>query len=238
MITGAEGLIALLLLWVCGARYDAGRPRSGVSGGLTAPAVASCIASSSMFVFAPTSACQGRARPLGEPSWILQDMPPSSPAAAREWGPRPPAASPGPARRSRCWIWTRRRRAPSARRSGGLGIACDVSDAGAVEHAVARAREAHGPARICVNCAGIAPAQRIVGRDGPAPLDGFRRVVEVNLIGTFNVMRICAADMAGLDPLNETGERGVIVATASVAAYEGADRPGGLRGRRRRVSWA
>ena len=104
---------------------------------------------------------------------------------------------------------------------GGLGIACDVSDAGAVEHAVARAREAHGPARICVNCAGIAPAQRIVGRDGPAPLDGFRRVVEVNLIGTFNVMRICAADMAGLDPLNETGERGVIVATASVAAYEG-----------------
>ena len=104
---------------------------------------------------------------------------------------------------------------------GGIALVCDVSDAGAVEDAIARARDAHGPARICVNCAGIAPAQRIVGRDGPAPLDGFRRVVEVNLIGTFNVMRICAADMAGLDPVNETGERGVMIATASVAAYEG-----------------
>ena len=104
---------------------------------------------------------------------------------------------------------------------GGIGLACDVSDAGGVEDAVARARDAHGPARICVNCAGIAPARRIVGRNGPAPLDGFRRVVEVNLIGTFNVMRICAADMADLDPVNETGERGVMIATASVAAYEG-----------------
>ena len=104
---------------------------------------------------------------------------------------------------------------------GGLGLACDVADAAGVEDAIARARAAHGPARICVNCAGIAPAQRLVGRSGPAPLDGFRRVVEVNLIGTFNVMRVCAADMAGLDPVNETGERGVMIATASVAAYEG-----------------
>ncbi len=104
---------------------------------------------------------------------------------------------------------------------GGLGVACDVSDAGAVEAATIRARGAHGPARICVNCAGIAPAQRIVGRGGPAPLDGFRRVVEVNLIGTFNVMRVCAADMAALEPANETGERGIMIATASVAAYEG-----------------
>ena len=104
---------------------------------------------------------------------------------------------------------------------GGIGLACDVSDAGGVEDAIARARDAHGPARICVNCAGIAPARRIAGRNGPAPLDGFRRVVEVNLIGTFNVMRVCAADMADLDPVNETGERGVMIATASVAAYEG-----------------
>ena len=104
---------------------------------------------------------------------------------------------------------------------GGLGLACDVSDAAGVEGAIAHARDAHGPARICVNCAGIAPAQRIVGRSGPAPFDGFRRVVEVNLIGTFNVMRVCAADMAGLDPVNETGERGIMIATASVAAYEG-----------------
>ena len=104
---------------------------------------------------------------------------------------------------------------------GGLGLACDVSDAAVVEEAIARARDAHGAARICVSCAGIAPGQRIVGRDGPAPLDGFRRVVEVNLIGTFNVMRVCAADMAGLEPVNETGERGVMIATASVAAWEG-----------------
>ena len=104
---------------------------------------------------------------------------------------------------------------------GGLGLACDVSDAAVVEDAIARARDAHGAARICVNCAGIAHGQRIVGRDGPAPLDGFRRVVEVNLIGTFNVMRVCAADMAGLEPVNETGERGVMIATASVAAWEG-----------------
>ena len=104
---------------------------------------------------------------------------------------------------------------------GGLGIACDVSDASAVENAVARAGEVHGAARICVNCAGIATAQRIVGRNGPAPLDGFRRVIEVNLVGTFNVMRVCAADMTGLEPVNDTGERGVMIATASVAAFEG-----------------
>ena len=104
---------------------------------------------------------------------------------------------------------------------GGLGIACDVSDASAVENAVAHAGEVHGAARICVNCAGIATAQRIVGRNGPAPLDGFRRVIEVNLVGTFNVMRVCAADMTGLEPVNDTGERGVMIATASVAAFEG-----------------
>ena len=104
---------------------------------------------------------------------------------------------------------------------GPLVLPCDVSDAAGVEAAIARARDAHGAARICVNCAGIALAQRIVGRDGPAPLDGFRKVVEVNLVGTFNVMRVCAADMAGLDAVNETGERGVMIATASVAAYEG-----------------
>ena len=107
------------------------------------------------------------------------------------------------------------------RETGGLGLACDVSDAAGVEDAIAEARAKHGPARICVNCAGIAAGQRIVGRSGPASLDGFRKVVEVNLIGTFNVMRVCAAAMAGLEPVNDTGERGVMVATASVAAYEG-----------------
>ena len=103
---------------------------------------------------------------------------------------------------------------------GGLGLVCDVSSADSAEKAVAEAREAHGPARIAVNCAGVAPAKRIVGRDGPMPLDDFRRVIEVNLIGTFNMLRLAAADMGTLDPL-ESGERGVIVNTASVAAYEG-----------------
>ena len=103
---------------------------------------------------------------------------------------------------------------------GGLAVSCDVADAGSAEAAVARAREAHGPARVAVNCAGVGPAQRMVGRDGPIPLDAFSRVISINLIGTFNIMRLVAADMAGLDPL-EDGERGVIISTASVAAYEG-----------------
>jgi NAD(P)-dependent dehydrogenase (short-subunit alcohol dehydrogenase family) len=85
---------------------------------------------------------------------------------------------------------------------------------------LAEARERHGAARVLVNCAGIAPGRRIVGRDGPMPLEDFTRVIEVNLIGSFNMIRLAAADMAQLDPL-EDGERGVIVSTASVAAYEG-----------------
>lgn len=107
-----------------------------------------------------------------------------------------------------------------AKEIGGLGLLCDVSSAESAEKAVAEARAAHGPARIAVNCAGVAPAKRIVGRDGPMALDDFRKVIEVNLIGTFNMLRLAAADMGTLDPL-ESGERGVIVNTASVAAYEG-----------------
>ena len=103
---------------------------------------------------------------------------------------------------------------------GGLALQCDVSDAVSSERAVADARTEHGPARILVNCAGVATASRIVGRDGPAPLHGFERVVKVNLIGTFNLLRLAAADMTGLEPL-EDGERGVVVNTASIAAYEG-----------------
>jgi NAD(P)-dependent dehydrogenase (short-subunit alcohol dehydrogenase family) len=103
---------------------------------------------------------------------------------------------------------------------GGLAVACDVSDAKSAEAAVAKARAAHGAARVAINCAGIGPAARIVGKEGPMPLDQFRRVIEINLIGSFNIMRLAAADMVGLAAL-EDGERGVIVSTASVAAYEG-----------------
>ncbi|HYW55178.1 MAG TPA: SDR family NAD(P)-dependent oxidoreductase [Dongiaceae bacterium] len=103
---------------------------------------------------------------------------------------------------------------------GGIAAPCDVSDADAVTAALAAVRAQHGDARIVVNCAGIGTARRVIGRDGPMPLPDFERVVRVNLIGTFNVIRLAAAPMTALEPL-DTGERGVIVMTASVAAFEG-----------------
>jgi NAD(P)-dependent dehydrogenase (short-subunit alcohol dehydrogenase family) len=102
----------------------------------------------------------------------------------------------------------------------GLAIACDVADPVAAEAAVKQAAADNGPARILVNCAGIGPAKRIVGRDGPMPLADFERVIRINLIGSFNMMRLVAAAMQPLSPLAD-GERGVIISTASVAAYEG-----------------
>jgi NAD(P)-dependent dehydrogenase (short-subunit alcohol dehydrogenase family) len=107
-----------------------------------------------------------------------------------------------------------------AKEVGGIALECDVSNAKSGEAAVAAARARHGPARILVNVAGILIPGRIVGRDGPLALDKFAKVIEVNLIGTFNMMRLAAADMAGLEPLAD-GERGVVVNTSSVAAYEG-----------------
>jgi NAD(P)-dependent dehydrogenase (short-subunit alcohol dehydrogenase family) len=107
-----------------------------------------------------------------------------------------------------------------ARDIGGTGVACDVADAGSATAGIAKAKAAHGPARVLVNCAGIGPAKRIVGRDGPMPLEDFERVIRVNLIGTFNMMRLAAADMQSTEPLAD-GERGVIVSTASIAAFEG-----------------
>jgi NAD(P)-dependent dehydrogenase (short-subunit alcohol dehydrogenase family) len=107
-----------------------------------------------------------------------------------------------------------------AAKIGGIAIACDVVDAGQTAAAIAAARDKFGPARILINCAGIAPARRVVGRDGPMPLEDFARVINVNLIGTFNAIRLAAHAMSTLDPLDD-GERGVIVSTASVAAYDG-----------------
>jgi NAD(P)-dependent dehydrogenase (short-subunit alcohol dehydrogenase family) len=102
----------------------------------------------------------------------------------------------------------------------GLAIQCDVADAAATEAAIAKAAADHGPARIVVNCAGIGEAKRIVGREGPMPLEFYERIIRVNLIGTFNTMRLAAAAMQSLPPLTD-GERGVIICTASVAAFEG-----------------
>jgi len=104
---------------------------------------------------------------------------------------------------------------------GGLAVACDVRDAASAEAAVAEAAAAHGAARFLVNCAGIAPGARIVGRDGPMPLADFTRAIDVNLVGSFNLMRLVAAGLAELEPVNDTGERGVIIHTASIAAFEG-----------------
>jgi NAD(P)-dependent dehydrogenase (short-subunit alcohol dehydrogenase family) len=103
---------------------------------------------------------------------------------------------------------------------GGQGIACDVADPDAAERALALARAAHGAARVLVHCVGRGLAAPLLGRDGPMPLQAFRQLVDVNLVSTFNMMRLAAADMAGLVP-QPSGERGVILCTASVSVYDG-----------------
>ncbi len=103
---------------------------------------------------------------------------------------------------------------------GGIACTTNVSDDASVDAAFEKARGAHGAARILVNCAGIGPAAKTYSSKGMHPLDKFEQVISVNLIGTFNCIRRAAADMAGLDPM-ESGERGVCINTASVAAFDG-----------------
>ena len=104
---------------------------------------------------------------------------------------------------------------------GGIGLECDITSSDSVLAALAAAREAHGPARLLLNIAGIGTAKRLIAKDGtPMPLEDFERVIKVNLVGTFNMIRLATAEMVKLDPL-EDGERGVIVNTASVAAFDG-----------------
>ncbi len=103
---------------------------------------------------------------------------------------------------------------------GGLGLACDVGDAASAEAAMAQAQEAHGPCRVLVNCAGIAPAKRIVGRGGPMALEDFATVIRVNLLGSFNLLRLAAAQMLAAEALADD-ERGVIISTSSIAGVEG-----------------
>ena len=107
-----------------------------------------------------------------------------------------------------------------AREIGGHFEQCDVADAASAEAALASSRGALGPPGILVNCAGIGPAARVVGREGPMPLEIFERVIRINLIGTFNMIRLAGAEMSVAEARPD-GSRGVIVSTASVAAFEG-----------------
>ena len=104
---------------------------------------------------------------------------------------------------------------------GGIACPCDITQTDSLQAAIDKAAAAHGPARILMSIAGIGSAKRVVAKDGgPAPLEDFARVINVNLIGTYNAARLFAAACAKLEPL-EDGARGVMVFTASVAAFDG-----------------
>ena len=110
--------------------------------------------------------------------------------------------------------------AATARKIGGRHAVVDVTNEEAVERALADAEAAHGKARVLVNCAGIGPPAKVIDRDGrPLPLAAFSKIVNINLLGTFNVLAKFAARIAAADLVGE--ERGVIINTASVAAYDG-----------------
>ena len=101
-----------------------------------------------------------------------------------------------------------------------LGLACDICDSSQVQQALDAATQHFGALHGLINCAGIVGAQRILGRKGPHPLEDFSRVLQINVVGSFNMLRLTAQMMANNQP-NEQGERGVIINTASVAAYDG-----------------
>ena len=107
-----------------------------------------------------------------------------------------------------------------AESTGGIALECDVTSTESIVAALEAATARHGTARILVNCAGIGGAKRLVGKEGPMPLLDFTRIINVNLVGTFNVMRLAAPGMLATEPLAD-GERGVMINTTSVAAYEG-----------------
>jgi len=103
----------------------------------------------------------------------------------------------------------------------GIAIICNVTNAESVKAAIAEAQKQHGAARILVNCAGIVHGRRMVNQQGTMPIEEFRKVIEINLIGSFNVMSQAAAAIIPLETIGDSGERGIIINTASVAAYEG-----------------
>ncbi|MEC9346319.1 MAG: 3-hydroxyacyl-CoA dehydrogenase [Pseudomonadota bacterium] len=103
---------------------------------------------------------------------------------------------------------------------GGTFVKCNVADEQSVVDAFAAARAANGPCRVLINCAGIGVATKTTSKGTPHPLDSFNRIIQVNLVGTFNCIRIATTEMAAEAPL-ENGDRGVVVNTASVAAFDG-----------------
>jgi NAD(P)-dependent dehydrogenase (short-subunit alcohol dehydrogenase family) len=109
-----------------------------------------------------------------------------------------------------------------AAETGGLGQECDVTDEDSMQAALDAARAAHGPARILVNCAGVNELGYTLTGKGPRGLESFKRQIDINLVGTYNAIRLAAWDMRGADPLGPEGERGVIVNVGSVAGLDGA----------------
>ena len=108
-----------------------------------------------------------------------------------------------------------------AQEIGGIGITCDITNTDSINSALSQIKEKIGTPRIIMNVAGIGTAKRIIGKDGnPAPLEDFERVVKINLIGAYNVTRLSVAEIAKLEPLADN-ERGVVVNTASIAAFDG-----------------
>lgn len=97
----------------------------------------------------------------------------------------------------------------------------NVSDPESVQSAIQQTIERHGAIHICINCAGVGTPQKTIGRSGAMPLENFKQVIDINLIGTFNVLRLAAAEMTKNEPLTDGGERGIIINTASVAAFDG-----------------
>lgn len=102
-----------------------------------------------------------------------------------------------------------------------LSVNCDVVDDKSVQQALATVKAQLGVPRVCVNCAGILGGGRVVGKEGPMALEAFKKVIDVDLVGTFNVMRLALADMMELEPVGYAEERGVIINIASIAATDG-----------------
>jgi len=108
----------------------------------------------------------------------------------------------------------------TAEQIGATAIKCDVSNETSVEQAISILKQRFGLPRVLVNCAGIGGSARIVGKEGPLSLVDFEKVIRVNLVGTFNMIRLVAAEMIQTEPMQDQ-ERGVIISTSSVAAFEG-----------------